>query len=313
MHGCSLDEAMQIGKSRVRGEHMKRAAIIIEVVAGLSMCAWSLGQSTDKPATGQAAQTAPAAAQAAAPGGKRAPAAKTQPEFEAYKAAIALTDPSAVEKAAGDFATKFPDSELRVMIYKSAMQKYQQANNGDKMMEMAEKALTFDPDDPEALVGIAQVIAERTRDTDLDRDQRLAESKKDAEHALVTIDTDIPTSGYPPEQLANYKGFLKSEAYAVLGKLACDAKNWPEAETELRKSIDALPQQPDSIAVLRLAVALDMQNKIPEAIKYADQAIDLTKAQPDSGVGKAAREEKDRLSKLSGGTAPGQSAAPPKN
>jgi len=292
---------------------MKRAAIIIEVVAVLSMCAWSLGQSSDKPATGQAAQTAPAAGQAAAPAGKRAPAAKTTPEFEAYKAAIALTDPAAEEKAAGDFATKFPDSELRVMIYKSAMQKYQAANNGERMMEMAQKALTFDADDPEALVGIAQVIAERTRDTDLDRDQRLAEAKKDAERSLLTIDTDIPTSGYPPEQLAAYKGFLKSEAYAVLGKLACDAKSWPEAETDLRKSIDALPQQPDSIAVLRLAVALDMQNKIPEAIKYADQAIDLTKAQPDSGVGKAAREEKDRLSKLSSGTAPGQNAAPPKN
>jgi tetratricopeptide (TPR) repeat protein len=292
---------------------MKRAAIIIEVVAVLSMCAWSFGQSTDKPATGQAgqtAQTAPAAGQAAAPAGKRAPAAKTTPEFEAYKAAIVLTDPAAVEKAAADFATKFPDSELRVMIYKSAMQKYQVANNGDKMMEMAEKALTFDADDPEALVGIAQVIAERTRDTDLDRDQRLAESKKNAERALITIDTDIPTSGYPPEQLAAYKGFLKSEAYAVLGKLACDAKNWPEAETYLRKSIDALPQSPDSIAVLRLAVALDMQNKIPEAIKYADQAIDLTKDRPDSGVGKAARDEKDRLTKLSSGTAPGQSAPP---
>jgi tetratricopeptide (TPR) repeat protein len=295
---------------------MKRAAIIIEVVAVLSMCALSFGQSANKPATGQAGQTAqttPAAGQAAAPAGKRAPAAKTTPEFEAYKAAIALTDAAAIEKAAADFATKFPDSELRVMIYKSAMQKYQAANNGEKMMEMGEKALTFDADDPEALVGIAQVIAERTRDTDLDRDQRLAESKKDAEHALVTIDTDIPTSGYPPEQLAAYKGFLKSEAYAVLGKLACDAKNWPEAETDLRKSIEALPQQPDSIAVLRLAVALDMQNKIPEAIKYADQAIDLTKAQPDSGVGKAARDEKDRLTKLNSGTAPGQSAAPPKN
>ena len=292
---------------------MKRAAIIIEVVAVLSMCAWSFGQSTDKPATGQAAQTAPAAGQTAAPAGKRAPAAKTQPEFEAYKAAIALTDPAAVEKAAADFATKFPDSELRVMIYRSAMQKYQAANNGDKMMEMAQKALTFDADDPEALVGIAQVIAERTRDTDLDRDQRLAESKKDAERALVTIDTDIPTAGYPPEQLAAYKGFLKSEAYAVLGKLACDAKNWPDAETNLRKSIDALPQSPDSIAVLRLAVALDMQNKIPEAIKYADQAIDLTKDRPDSGVGKAARDEKDRLTKLSSGTAPGTVAPPPKH
>jgi tetratricopeptide (TPR) repeat protein len=292
---------------------MKRAAIIIEVVAVLSMCAWSFGQSTNKPATGQATQTATAAGQAAAPAGKRAPAAKTQPEFEAYKAAIALADPAAVEKAAGDFAAKFPDSELRVMIYKSAMQKYQAANNGDKMMEMAEKALTLDPDDPEALVGVAQVIAERTRDTDLDRDQRVAEAKKDAERSLVTIDTDIPTSGYPPEQLAAYKGYLRSEAYAVLGKLACDAKSWPEAETDLRKSIEALPQSPDSIAVLRLAVALDMQNKIPEAVKYADQAVDLTKDRPDSGVGKAARDEKDRLTKLSSGTAPGQSAVPPKN
>jgi tetratricopeptide (TPR) repeat protein len=300
---------------------MKRAAIIIEVVAVLSMCAWSLGQSANKPATGQAAQTAPAAGQAAAPAagqaaapaGKRAPAAKTTPEFEAYKAAVALTDPAATEKAAEDFATKFPDSELRVMVYKAAMREYYAANNGDKMMEMAQKALTFDADDPEALVGIAQVIAERTRDTDLDRDQRLAESKKDAERALVTIDTDIPTSGYPPEKLADYKGFLRSEAYAVLGKLASDAKNWPEAETDLRKSIDALPQSPDSIAVLRLAVALDMQNKVPEALKYADQAVDLTKDRPESGVGKAARDEKDRLTKLNSGTAPGQSAAPPKN
>ena len=47
-------------------------------------------------------------------------------------------------------------------------------------------------------------------------------------------------------------------------------------------------------------------------MKFADQAVDLTKDRPDSGVGKAARDEKDRLTKLSSGTAPG-SAAPPKN
>ena len=190
------------------------------------------------------------------------------------------------------------------------MQKYQAANNADKMTDMAKKALAFDPDDPEALVGVAQVLAERTHDTDLDRDQRLAEAKKDAERALATIDTDIPSSGYPPEQLTAYKSFLRSEAYAVLGKLASDSKNWAEAETDLRKSIEAFPQQPDSIAVLRLAVALDMQNKIPEAMKYADQAVELTKDRPDSGVGKAARDEKDRLTKLSGGTPPAPAAAP---
>lgn len=283
---------------------MKRAAIVIAV---LGMCVWSSGQ--DKPAT-QSTPTGQTAA--AAPQGKRPPQAKTQPEFEAYKAAIPLTDAAAAEKAADDFAAKFPDSELRVVLYKSAMQKYQQANNADKMLEMAQKALTFDPDDPEALVGVSQVLAERTRDTDLDRDQKLAEAKKAAERALVTVDTDVPTTGYPPDKLAQFKGYIKSEAYAILGSLASNAKNWPEAESNLRKSIDAFPDQVDSVAVLRLAVALDMQNKIPDALKYANQAVDLTKDRPDSPAGKAARAEQDRLTKLSSGSAPG-GAAQPKN
>jgi tetratricopeptide (TPR) repeat protein len=283
---------------------MKRAAIAIAV---LGMCGLGFGQ--DKPAAqnppaGQAAgQTA---GQTGAPAGKRPPQAKTQAEYAAFNSAKALTDPAALEKAADDFATKFPDSELRPMLYKAAMQEYQQANNADKMTDMAHKALTYDPDDPEALLGIAQVLAERTRETDLDKDQKLDEAKKDAQRALVTIDTDLPTTGYDPAKLAQFKGFLRSEAYAILGALASNAKNWPEAETNLRKSIDAFPDQVDSIAVLRLAVSLDMQNKVPEALKYANQAVDLTKDHPDSGVGKAAREEQDRLTKLNGGTAPGQ-------
>jgi tetratricopeptide (TPR) repeat protein len=296
---------------------MKRAAIVIAVlgIAVLGMCSWSFGQSNnDKPATqnppaGQATQPA---GQAAAPAGKRPPAAKTQPEFEAYKAAVAQTDAAATEKAADDFAAKYPDSELRAMLYTSAMQRYQQANNADKMMDMGRKILAIDPDDPTALIGVSQGLAERTRDSDLDKDQRVAEARKDAERALVTIDTDIPTSGYPPEQLAAFKSFLRSEAYLVLGTLSFKASNWPDAELNLRKSIDALPQQPDTVGVFRLAVALDMQNKIPEAMKYADQAVELTKDRPDTGVGKAARDEKDRLTKLSAGTAPGQTAPPPK-
>jgi tetratricopeptide (TPR) repeat protein len=285
---------------------MRRAAIVIAV---LGMCGWSFGQGNDKPA----AQNPPAGqAGQAAPAGKRPPAAKTQPEFEAYKAAVAQTDPATLEKSADDFAAKFPDSELRAMLYTTAMQRYQQANNTDKMMDMARKVLSLDPDDPAALVELAQALAERTRDTDLDKDQRLADAKKNAEHALVTIDTDIPTSGYPPEQLVAFKNFLRSEAYVILGTLSFKASNWSDAEQNLRKSIEALPQQPDPVAVFRLAVALDMQNKLPEAMKYADQAVDLTKDRPDSGVGKAARDEKDRLTKLSGGTAPGQTAAPPK-
>lgn len=293
---------------------MKRAPIVVAVLA---MCAAGFAQSNDKPASqnppaGQQAGQ-PAGQAAAAPQGKRPPKVNSQEEFNAYKAAIAITDPAAEEKAANDFAVKYPDSELRPLVFKAVMQRYQQANNADKMIELAKKVLTIDADDPEALVAVAQVDAEQPKDADLDRDQRLAEAKKNAERSLVTVDTDVPASGYAPEQLAAYKGFLRSQAYFVLGTIAFKNKNWADAETNLRKSIDALPQQPDVVAVYRLAVALDMQNKIPDALKTVQQAVDLTKDNADSPAGKAAREEQDRLTKLSGGTAPGQAATPPKN
>jgi tetratricopeptide (TPR) repeat protein len=282
-----------------QGESMKRAAIII---AMLGISAWGFGQSNDKPAAPAGQAAGQTAGQAAAPAGKRPPQAKTQPEFDAYKAAAALTDPAAQEKAGSDFATKFPDSELRPLLYRAVMHGYQQANNGDKMMEMAQKILTYDADDPEALLGVAQVLAERTRDTDLDKDQRLAEARKDAQRALVTVDTDVPTSGYTADQLNAYKGFLRSDAYTILGTLDFNAKAWADAEGNLRKSIDAYPQQVDPIAVFRLSVALDMQNKYPEALKYANQAVDLTKE--GTNAGDAARKEKDRLTQLTGGGAP---------
>jgi tetratricopeptide (TPR) repeat protein len=292
---------------------MKRAAMII---AMLGISAWGfrqnvfgqsflaqnfLAQNSDKPAA-QSTPAGQAAGQAAAPAGKRPPQAKTQDEFAAYKAAAALTDPAAQEKAANDFASKFPDSELRPVVYKSVMHAYLQANNSEKVIEISQKVLTFDPDDPEALLGVAQGLAERTRDTDLDKDQRLAEARKDAQRALETVDTDVPSAGYPPEQLTAYKAFLRSESYEILGTLDYNAKAWAAAEGNLRKSIDAFPQQVDPVAVLRLSLSLDQQSKYPEALKFANQAVDLTKE--GTTAGDAARKEKDRLTQLTGSGAP---------
>ena len=77
-----------------------------------------------KQPAGAAGATAARCGRATPPQGKRPPQAKTQPEFDAYNAAIAnQKDPAAMEKAADDFATKFPDSELRVLLYKAAMRR----------------------------------------------------------------------------------------------------------------------------------------------------------------------------------------------
>src|ERR1700724_3920100 len=111
---------------------MKRAAMTTVVVVGIAAC--SFAQSTPPaPQNPQAGQ--PAGQAAPAPTGKRPPQAKTQPEFDAYKTAAALTDPAAQEKAADDFAAKFPDSELRPVLYKSAMHGDQHAKNDEKVVD----------------------------------------------------------------------------------------------------------------------------------------------------------------------------------
>jgi tetratricopeptide (TPR) repeat protein len=265
------------------------------------------GAFAQQPATKDqpAAQSAPA--QPAQ--GKRPPQAKTQPEFDAYKAAAANQDPAALMKAADDFATKFPDSELRVILFKTAMRGFQQTNNADNMIEAGRKVLKIDPDDPEALVGVAEVLAERTRDTDLDKDQRWDEAMKLAQHATETIDSDIAVpAGTPQDKIDAYKGFLRSNAYAIMGTIQYNREKYPDAEGYYRKSIDAFPSQPDPVAVLRLALSLDKQNKYPEALKEANHAVELT--QDGTPAGKLARQERDRLVQLTGGSTP--PANPPK-
>ena len=177
---------------------MKRAAVILGI---LSIAVWAEAQNSGQTAQ----QNPPAAGQAApaqgatAPPTKRPPQAKTQPEFDAYKAAVANTDAAALEKAADDFATKFPDSELRVLLYQNAMRLYQTANNAEKTEAMGRKVLSLDGDNPEALVIVAEVIAERTRDADIDKDQRFAEAISMAQKATQTVDTDLTMQAGTPQ------------------------------------------------------------------------------------------------------------------
>ncbi len=283
---------------------MKRAATILGMLAVAVLAAAQQPAPTQPTGAQGATQTGSAAP------AKRPPQAKTQPEFDAYNAAIAnQKDAAAMEKASDDFAAKFPQSELRVLLYKAAMRAYQNANNGEKMAEMAQKLLKIDPDDPEALIASAEVIAERTRSTDLDKDQRFDQAAKYAQHALETVDTDVAIpAGTPQTQVDAYKGLLRSTAYSVLGTIQYDQEKYADAEGYFRKSIDAYPAQPDPVVVLRLALALDKQGKYQDALKEANRAVDLT--QEGTTAGTTARHERDRLMQLTGSVIPSASPAP---
>jgi len=292
---------------------MKRAAVILGI---LTVAIWAAAQT---PGSAQqtpppAGQTAPAQGAAAQPGAKRPPQAKTQPEFDGYKAAATSTDAAALEKAADDFAAKFPDSELRVLLYKNAMHMDQNANNAEKTEAMGRKVLSLDGDDPDALTTVAEVIAERTKDTDLDKDQRYDEGMKMAQKALQTVDTDLAVpAGTPQDKIDAYKAGLRSQAYSTMGTIQYNKNNFAEAQANFQKALDAYPSQPYAPDVLRLALSLDKQQKYEEALKVANRAVELT--QDNTMIGGSARRERDRLQQLTGGTAtPAKPQSdPPKN
>jgi tetratricopeptide (TPR) repeat protein len=139
---------------------------------------------------------------------------------------------------------------------------------------------------------------------------------KMAQKALQTVDTDVSVpAGTPQDKLDAYKAGLRSQAYSTMGAIDYNKGNFASAQVNFEKAIDAVPNDPYSLDVLRLALSLDKQNKYPEALKVVNRVVDMTKdAKDNDPIAGPARRERERLQQLTG-TAPAAPAAsePPKN
>ena len=175
----------------------------------------------------------------AQPAGKHVPQAKTHPEFNDYNAAYATAGGAAAEKAADEFAAKYPASELKAYLYSKAMHEYQNENNPAKMLSVGEKVLQLDPDNSIALVLTATVLADSLSDADTDRQAKIARVKKNATRALETVDSAfVPPANATPEQVTAYKSTLQSMAHSALGIVALKTGDDATAENELKLSTD---------------------------------------------------------------------------
>jgi tetratricopeptide (TPR) repeat protein len=236
----------------------------------------------------------------AQPAGKRVPQAKTHPEFNDYNAAYAIAGGAASERAADDFSAKYPESELRSFLYSKAMHEYQNENNPEKMLSVGEKVLRLDPDNSIALVLTATVLADSLSEADTDRQAKIARARKNASHALDTVDSGfVPPANATPEQVTVYKSTLQSMAHSALGIVALKTADDAGAEKELKLSADLNQSQPDPYIWYHLALAQDHQKKYPEALASINRALQVIGANAD--LGNLARGEQTRLLTLTGG------------
>lgn len=282
---------------------MKRTLIVLLgllLAASVLLAQAPAAGTPQAPAAGTQPQAAP---QQPAPKKSGLPQAKTQDEYKAYQLAVQSqsgTDLNAAETAADKFAAQYPESELRSLLYTNLMNIYQQANNADKTVEYGRKVLSLEPDNSVALVMVATVLAERTRDTDLDKDERFAEAVKDARHALETVDAMPMPANTPPDRAEAAKNTVRSMAYGALGTVESTQQNYAAAEQDLRKSVEVPGIPPDALTMLRLAVTLDHQKKWAEALQVANKCVEISQ-EPIKGL---ASQERDRLVKLTAAPAP---------
>ena len=276
---------------------MKPSLAIIAVSFAATL---ALGQTSGSTPAAKPAQAGAATPSAQA---QHQPQAKSKEEYEAYNAAAAKTDPGQLEVAADEFVQKFPNSELKELLYVRVMNMYQQQNNAAKVIATGSKAIELRPTDPVPLVAVASAMVMDTRENDLDRDARFVEAGKDAQAALDHVDTGLQVPpGVPPERVAAAKANLSSIAYDTLGVIAMNKKDYAVAEQSFQKAADLMKDQPDAVVYLRLSVAQDNQAKYPEALDSANKAVQYA---PDGSSEKnLAKQQQARLQKLIAEKAP---------
>ncbi len=295
---------------------MRSTAILsVVLLAAMASLAQASGQASTQSTSPSAQGSAPTQTQGnvqAPPvgGSHRVLQAKSQEELKAYQDAFAKTDPAQLEAAADDFAAKYPTSELRASLYQRAMNLFAQSNDTEKVVVTGRLAIAADPTNPVPLVQVASALAESTRDTDLDREQRLAEAAKDAHAAIDNIDTGllVPANA-DPARVEAAKHSILTMAYDTLGMVDMNKNDYASAEQNLQKAVEISKGNPEAVLYLRLSVAQDKLKQYPQALDSANKAVQYAK--DGTPAQNLAKQQQARLQKLIGAQAPAGNPATP--
>jgi|WetSurMetagenome_2_1015567.scaffolds.fasta_scaffold172458_1 tetratricopeptide (TPR) repeat protein len=209
------------------------------------------------------------------------PKPKNKQEYEAVVAMIQAQDPDARIAAANNLITKFANSDFKALALYSIANSYQMKNDPVNTIVFAEKTIEADPQFYEAMLTIATTLAQRTREFDLDKEEKLGRAEKLANEALALTET-LQKPNNPQiteEQWTGAKKDAQARAFEALGESAAVRKNYDVCVTDLKKALE-LSSVPDPATMVRLANCYKEQKKFDDALATLDKAI----ADPNSAA-----------------------------
>lgn len=232
------------------------------------------------------------------------PTVKSQKEGEAIQAMFAAQDPDGRIAAAMNLITKFADTDFKSTAFYIAAFSAMQKNDLDNVVVYCEKAIEADDKNYGSMILLASALAQRTREFDLDKEEKLGRSEKLAKQSIELLKTaPKPGPQVTDEQWEAGKKDYTGQAYEALGMAALVRKNYAGCSENLNLAVTS-SMQPDPATMVRLGNCLRMVKKYDEAIAILDKAI----ADPASApvVKQAATQEKIEANKAKAAAAPKQ-------
>jgi tetratricopeptide (TPR) repeat protein len=237
------------------------------------------------------------------------PQVKSKEEAAAVMAIFNAKDSDGRIQAGEALLQKFSDTQFKSLALFFIAASYTEKNDYEKTITYAERSLAADPENYQSMMLIARTIAGRTKEFDLDREEKLATVEKYGNRVLEILKTaPRPNPNITDEQWNVAKKDFASQVYESFGSAAL-ARNKPDQAIEqFKKALESTPN-PDPATLVRLGSAYAKVAKYDEAVASFDKV--MANAQVDPTIRQIAQSERLRaLQSKNGGAAPAAPAAP---
>jgi tetratricopeptide (TPR) repeat protein len=204
---------------------------------------------------------------------QKAPTPKSPKELEALQAVQNAQTPDDQVKAIENVLNNFADTEFKALLLYSAMQIESQKSDYAQTVFYAERLLEVDPKNAFALVTLAGETARRTREFDLDKEEKLAKVDKWAKAGIdAAKEMPKPRPDIPDQTWNAARKDLQAQAYTALGMSAGLRRKNDEAIANYKQAI-SVAGSPDSTVWVRLGQSYMDESKWDEATAAFDKAL----------------------------------------
>lgn len=229
---------------------------------------------------------------------QKPPQPKSQKEVEALQGFQAAKTPDDQIKAIENVLTNFADTEYKIILLQTALNISTQKGDYPQLVFYGERLLEADPKNGFALVTLAGETARRTREYDLDKEEKLAKVDKWAKAGIAAAkDMAKPRPDVTDEQWNGVKKDLQSQAYVALAMSAGLRKKWDDSIAAYKLALSEAGT-PDSTVWVRLGQAYIDAGKLDDASAAFDKALSDPGA--PASVKQIAQSKKDEVAKKKG-------------